>query len=692
MSQEKSREETEYKQQTGRRPAAVCFRFTVRRALAASLILLAAAVFCVLDPALFRDEETGAFLFDLFFWAYWGLALSGAVLCLLKVDLPGTVRRAAGWIISLLLPLGAFYAVDLINGTRVLSFSHLRLFANYLCYLMVFAFLYAVSRRVWVTALAGGALFLFFGIVNYFVVQFRGQPILPLDLQSIGTAVEVAEGYKFTFTRSMALSVECLLCTVLLCRLVAPVGKSEDVPSRRSRIAERVCALMVSVVLAVLIFPCDILTSMGISVWPWNQKVSSELTGVMAGFFGNVQFMMVDKPEDYSAERVEELGEEISSAEVPEALGSPGEEPTIIVVMNESMTDFLNMGNVEFTQDNLPFLHSLQQSGNTIWGTAYSSVYGGNTCNSEYEFLTGNTTAFFPSGSIPYQQYVTHSQTALPSILKSYGYQCTAIHPGNRGAWQRDKAYPFLGFDEFIAAKDFTVTRDMVHGLTSDLSCYRQVVKTYADQKGDGPQFILNVTIQNHGGFEDEDVETTVRVKGHEGEWPQTEQYLSLTKQSDDDLRYLIEYFSEEESPVVVLFFGDHWPNLETGFLSQLLGTDADDPGFEDLMRERQVPFLIWANYPLEGCKIENISLNYLSGLLLRAAGLEGTDYTNFLEGLREQLPVINALGFMDCEGNLYKNGEESPYDQPLNQYAVLQYNNVFGGKEKDEGLFTREG
>ena len=107
-------------------------------------------------------------------------------------------------------------------------------------------------------------------------------------------------------------------------------------------------------------------------------------------------------------------------------------------------------------------------------------------------------------------------------------------------------------------------------------------------------------------------------------------------------------------------------------------------------MREYQVPFVIWANYPLKSQEIEAVSLNYLSGLLLRAAGLEGTDYTKFLEQLRQEVPVITAVGTMDKDGNLYAVGASTPYDDLLNDYAVLQYNNAFGGSGKVSSIFTR--
>ncbi len=619
---------------------------------------------------------------------FWLLSLATSLAYLVELRLPGWVRRATSWVLLLLLPLGAFVAVDFINSTRILSFTFEKMLANYLCYLMVFAVIYAISRRVWVTALAGGLLFLIFGIANYFVVQFRGQPILPWDIQGFGTALTVSGGYTYKPTPLMTVVAMAYLLTVVVCVKLAPKEK----PQKSLRLAERGVAAGVAAFLFVLLFPVNIMSALGISVWAWNQKTSSEITGITAGFFANIQYLMVDKPEGYSATEVEQVSEEASQVEDPEPAGEPEQLPTIIAVMNESFTDLGAVGEdtLILSQDNLSFLHSLQESGEVIWGTAYSSVYGGNTCNSEYEFLTGNTTAFLPTGSKPYQQYVDHDQTSLVSLLKdTYGYTCTAIHPGQASAWDRETAYEYLGFDEFIDRTKFDVDRELKRGLTTDMSSYQQVIYEYEHRDEDTPLFLFNVTIQNHGGYEDEDYETTVRVANASGKYPQTEQYLSLIQESDQALEYLVEYFSQQEDPVVILFFGDHWPNLEEDFLTQLLGEDSSSLSFENIMREYQVPFFIWANYDLEGEEIEAVSLNYLSGLLLRAAGLEGTDYTNFLEELRQTLPVITAMGIMDKDGNWYKNGDPTPCDSLLNEYNILEYNNAFGGKNKSMETFT---
>ena len=657
---------------------------------AAAVVVLAALLFGW-EVSLYLRAEEPELTPGEFAWygmGYWALTLVTGFVCLVQVRLPVWPARVISWALLFLLPFGAFVAVDMINSTRILTFTLEKILANYLCYLMVFALFYAISRRVWVTALAGGLVFLIFGIANYFVVQFRGQPILPWDIQGFGTALTVSGGYVYEPTPMMTFAAMAYLLAVVLCVKIDPREK----PAKPLRLAERGVSFGLAAVLFVLLFPMNILAGMGISVWAWNQKTSSEITGITAGFFANIQFLMVDKPEGYSTAQAEEVSEEASQLEEPDPVGEPEQLPTVIAIMNESFTDMERTGDgsITLSEDNLPFLHSLEESGDVVWGTAYSSVYGGNTCNSEYEFLTGNTTAFLPAGSKPYQQYVDHDQTSLVSLLKdTYGYECKAIHPGNRSAWQRDTAYEYLGFDEFIDVSKFDVTRRLEHGLTSDRSSYDQVIYEYEHRDEDTPLFLFNVTIQNHGGYEDEDYRNTIEIENAPGEYPQAEQYLSLTKKSDEALEYLIDYFSQQEDPVVILFFGDHWPNLESGFLTQLLGEDSDSLSFENIMREYQVPFLIWANYDLEGEEVEAVSLNYLSGLLLRAAGLEGTDYTTYLENLRQTLPVITAVGVMDSEGNWYRNGETTLYDDLLNEYNILEYNNAFGGDNKCMETFT---
>ena len=63
-------------------------------------------------------------------------------------------------------------------------------------------------------------------------------------------------------------------------------------------------------------------------------------------------------------------------------------------------------GDFETNEDYMPFLHSLEGKENTITGDLLVSTFGGGTATTEFEVLTGDTAAFLPYGSSPYQMYV----------------------------------------------------------------------------------------------------------------------------------------------------------------------------------------------------------------------------------------------------------------------------------------------
>ena len=78
----------------------------------------------------------------------------------------------------------------------------------------------------------------------------------------------------------------------------------------------------------------------------------------------------------------------------------------------------------------------------------HSSSYGGGTGTVEYELLTQNTTAFLPSGLVPYQHYVKEEvENALPAYLNKLGYTSYGIHPWLESGYNRYNAYRYLQFN-----------------------------------------------------------------------------------------------------------------------------------------------------------------------------------------------------------------------------------------------------
>ena len=81
--------------------------------------------------------------------------------------------------------------------------------------------------------------------------------------------------------------------------------------------------------------------------------------------------------------------------------------------------------------------------------------------------------AFVPKRTVPYQQYVLRKSYSLATTLKEQGYTTNAIHSYYPQGYNRNLAYPRLGFDSFLninTLKDL----DFIREYPSDLSTYKK--------------------------------------------------------------------------------------------------------------------------------------------------------------------------------------------------------------------------
>ena len=103
-------------------------------------------------------------------------------------------------------------------------------------------------------------------------------------------------------------------------------------------------------------------------------------------------------------------------------------------------------------------------------------VFGAMTCNTEFEFLTGNSLVFAPEGSVPFQLYMKEPSYSLASLLKDQGYETIAMHPYPAGNWNREQAYAAMGFDTFLA-EEFFEGSETLRGYVSDRANYEKITE-----------------------------------------------------------------------------------------------------------------------------------------------------------------------------------------------------------------------
>ena len=400
-------------------------------------------------------------------------------------------------------------------------------------------------------------------------------------------------------------------------------------------------------------------------------------------------YLAAEKPGEYSLDKVAEIGEPYTE-QVQEAADTPH----LIVIMNESLADYGEIGKgLELSEDNMPFMHSLEE--NTIKGTVYSSVFGANTPNSEYEFLTGNTMAFLPESSVGFHLFVRGDMPSLASELKQSGYETLAMHPYRGYNYRRHLVYPQIGFDTYYTRNDFE-DPEYIRSYISDQSLAERIVQEYEKNLDTGnPLFSYNVSIQNHGGYSVSNLtnlsmDIQVETEGIKGSTAQI--YVNLVKKTDEMFQWLVEYFSQEEEPVAILMFGDHQPNLGESTYNYLIGEEESCTS-EELMEKYKVPFILWTNYDIQEDTIEKTSLNYLYSQIAEKLNFPMTGYQSYLLDLSKEIPVINTVGYWGDDGNFYElDDESSPYYDRVQEYNILEYNYIFGGNDRYLELFKLPG
>ncbi len=276
--------------------------------------------------------------------------------------------------------------------------------------------------------------------------------------------------------------------------------------------------------------------------------------------------------------------------------------------------------------------------------------------------------------------------------FRSLGYGTHAIHPAEAANWRRDRIYEQLGFDAFddiTTMEDADTFRDLV----TDRTTYERVLEKI--DEGEGPQFVFDVTIQNHGGYDTGLVPAAdaVHLESDEVENPEVDEFLAAIRRSDEDLRWLVDELNARNEPTIVVFFGDHQPGFADWLFEETFGKPVEDAGLEEVQARYRTPYFIWANGAARGkygdtlTRIEDAditSLNYLSNLLLDATGLPRDSRALYRSALRQALPAVNLNGYRDAEGAWHWFGETVETDaqqraeDALKSYAIVQYDQLF--------------
>lgn len=447
-------------------------------------------------------------------------------------------------------------------------------------------FVYTVITACWILI----------GLTNGIVLNGRKTPFTAVDLTVVKSILPVLNSYLdlWQIVLLVILLVAAVIFLVCLC-LYSPVSR-ESFNSRTNVLLE-----------LILLVAFGIFAYVGVGKGQLISKFDNPINGykdygVAYGFCVTALDTGIDRPINYSRDRVNKLKNKIAdllSEKEAEENTENSREPNIIFIQLESFFDLSQVKNLNISEDPIPFFHQLQE--NTTSGRLRVPVYGAGTINTEFEVITGMSTAYFGTGEYPYRSVLQKKTCeSIAYWLKELSYESTVIHNNNASFYDRYKVFSNLGFDNFITIENMKVKSWTEAGWAKDSVLTDYILDTMKETAK--KDIIYTISVQGHGDYptsSQEDSEIQVTGEGYrESYLNQVTYYANQIHEMDTFLEDLIGKLENCGEDTMVIAYGDHLPGLD-------FETDDLKEG-----NKYETPYFIWDNFGYNSSHKEEQSEN----------------------------------------------------------------------------------
>lgn len=548
------------------------------------------------------------------------------------------------------------------------------LFLNWLpIALLTAAFAFAFRNVFFSSALVGliaGAM----SLINRVKLTIRGEPFVPRDISLIKEAADAAGSYDMTLPWFQIGCLVVMTAVFIVLGVLLPLKKSEDAPKKRGalvRVMGFVLCLAVLVGAVGLVYSSTDLYNSFETTEPYNlSSVNNEL-GFVYYFCYHFSTYKIEKPEGF--DRDEAASWETGYESAPDAA-----DVNVVFVMNEAFSDILNEDVFVFPEGENPMeVYNTLAEGENAWaGHIVVPYFAGGTADTEFDVASGMQTNLLNPAAPSLTAFRTVNRD-LDSIFRVFGadgYTSCFMHPGQSWFYNRENVYDWFGADESFFVEDFDA--EYKGSWVTDESVLRELVSRFEEKSaGGGLDFTYAVTIQNHMSYTAEkygdyvcpEVETTAELS------PEIQTAVNVYAEGIRDanamLEDLTEFYSAQDEPVLLVFFGDHLPYLgdnRQGY-AELGLPAANVAGGEDPFAAYTAPVLFWCNdaaaealdfanaiealdLPADG----RISACYLGAAVLELTGRgEVSPWFAFLNEMRRELPVLHNGYYESADGEI---------------------------------------
>ena len=570
-------------------------------------------------------------------------------------------------------------------GTLTLVWEWVR---TYPAHLAMTALLYAVpvfllgalTGRLWLGAVPVGLLGLILALVDYFKNAVNGTP---LELADFGLAAQAGNVAGLAgdltppedFFLALAALGLCVAVLFLTRRLTRLEGRT------------RALSLVFSVTAAVILCTGPGTRTVGgwLGVDFYTRMPAAEnrnVHGLTLSLWRDAFPQPKTPPEGYDQDYMLEVLARIDQLLEPRE--EPEEKPNVLFILSESFYDLQRLPVLQYEGDPLENFHALEAE--SVSGAFHSHYLGYGTGYIEMSMLYGINSLDLPPGTnICFQDSEVYERfdALAEQITRSGDYNAEMLHAYDNTLYNRTVTYPLLGFNKLYFSDDIQqMGIDRPGGAYGgfymrDGYFFQGMLERMKAVNESGKRaFLFGITMENHQPFEPEKFNYQCQIPLVAPNFTPAQRdiirvMLEGVTRADQALGELTDYLRTCGEPTIVVFFGDHRPNLfmpggDTVYTLLGLCPENDTQSWtpEQINDLYSTDYLIWANDPalldgLAGTRRDS-SITALGPQLLELMGTPVSRYWGLLEKVSEVCLTQTDLYFVDGQGRASFSREEA--------------------------------
>lgn len=582
---------------------------------------------------------------------------------------------------------------------------------DYPTHLLMTALLWAVpvyalgtlTGRLWTATLPVGVVGLILALVDYFKNAINGTP---LELADFGLAKQAGNVAGLAgdltppgdFYLAAAGLLVCVVLLFLTRRLTALEGAARS----------RTCLLSLTLV-GILLTGTGTRTIggwLGVDFYTRMDPAENHtLHGLTLSLWRDLFPQPKTPPEGYDEDYMLEVLKRVD--QLTEARKEPEVKPNILFILSESFYDLNRLPVLQYEGDPLENFHALEAE--SVSGTFHSHYLGYGTGYLELPMLYGLISLDLPPGSnICFQETPVYERfdALAEQFTKSGDYDAEMLHAYDNTLYNRTVTYPLLGFNNLYFSDDIQqmgIKRaDGAYGgfYMRDGYFFQGMLERMKAVNASGKRaFLYGITMENHQPFEPQKFNYECQIPLIAPDFTPAQRdiirvMLEGITRADQALGELTEALRQTDEPTIVVFFGDHRPNLfmpggDTVYT--LLGLCPENDTLhwtpEQINDLYSTDYLIWANHPslLEGLAgtRRDSSITALGPQLLELTGQPVSRYWALLEKVSKVCLTQTDLYFVDGAGKPSFSREEADLSPEALELLELRdavvYDAVYG-------------